>query len=370
VTNPLALSESVSVGPSIQNVIVTTKGNPGALAHGAKFVYSKVLKGFAASLPQEAIEALKRNPNVISIERDATISIGGIQSGAPWNLDRIDQRTASLDGLYHYDRTGLGVHAYVIDTGIRSTHADFNGRVSAGQDFTGEGSTEDCQGHGTHVAGILGGTWWGVAKAVTLHSLKVFPNCTGTTETSVIIAAVDWVTGNAERPAVVNMSIEGELSPTLNAAVQTSISSGLTYAVAAGNGAVDACTISPASVPQALTVGSTLISPGTGLDRRDAGTNYGSCIDIFAPGVGVTSAWNTDDTATLTMSGTSMSAPLVAGVVALYLQGKPFALPAEVSDSIKAYSSRSVVTASQGVNCNLLFSGRSLQTGRIPKCPR
>lgn len=331
--------------------------------------FHHALNGFAVALTEPQIAALAKNPNVKSIEPDVKVTLADVQLSPRQGLDRIDQRTTAFDGQYIYDRTGIGVDAWIIDTGIRATHSEFTGRVGVGVDFTGLGSTDDCNGHGSHVAGILGGTVFGVAKGVTLHPLRVFPPCADTTSESTVIAAVDWVTGNATLPAVVNMSIEGPLSSALNTAVANSIAAGFTYTVAAGNDNSDACNYSPASVAGALTVGNALVT-ATLVDKRDGTSNFGNCVDFFAPGYVVQSAWITSDTATAYLSGTSMSAPHAAGVAAMYLQGRPTASPAEVSDSLKAYTTRSVVTLSNSANCNLLFSGRAVQGGHIGRCPK
>lgn len=364
---------SVARGP--MGVIVTlrsAKASDVARAHGItpRFIYSHALNGFAANLSDGAISGLSRNPHVQSIEPDGIIGLAGVQSGASWNLDRIDQRTVALDGLYHYDRTGAGVHAYIIDTGIRASHSDFTGRASGGADFTGLGSTDDCNGHGTHVAALVGGAIWGVAKDILLHPLRVF-GCQGDTPESVVIAAIDWVTANAERPAVVNMSLSGLASenPSLSQAVENSIATGVTYTIAAGNNGLDACSHSPGNAPSALTVGSSMITAG--VDRRDPTTNFGNCIDLFSPGFNIISAGILSDTATQYMSGTSMASPHVAGVAALFLEGNPLASPLAVADAIKGGVTHSVVTLSQSSNCNLLFSGSSTtEPRRARKCPK
>jgi len=248
------------------------------------------------------------------------------QSPATWGLDRIDQRNLPLNNSYTYNFTGAGVHAYIIDTGIRVSHQQFAGRTGNGFTSINDGQgTNDCNGHGTHVSGTVGGTTYGVAKGVTLHPVRVL-SCSGSGSNSGVIAGVDWVTNNHASPAVANMSLGGGISSALDTAVNNSINSGVTYAIAAGNSNANACNFSPARVANALTVGST-----TNTDARSSFSNFGTCVDIFAPGSSITSSWNTSDTATNTISGTSMATPHVAGVAALYLQqfgGSPAAVAA------------------------------------------
>jgi subtilisin family serine protease len=291
--------------------------------------YSAALNGFSATLPPAAVEALRRNPHVWFVEADQVVSIDASQSPATWGLDRIDQRALPLNNTYTYNTTGAGVTAYIIDTGIRTSHNEFGGRASIGKDTVGDGQNgNDCHGHGTHVAGTVGGTTYGVAKGVSLVAVRVL-NCSGSGTTAGVIAGVDWVTANALKPAVANMSLGGSASSSLDTAVNNSINSGVTYAIAAGNSNKNACNYSPARVAAAVTVGAT-----TSTDARASYSNYGSCLDLFAPGSSITSAWYTSNTATNTISGTSMASPHVAGVAALYLQTNTGASPATVRNAI------------------------------------
>lgn len=316
------------------------------------FVYTKALQGFAATLPEQALQGLLHNPNVELIEADQAITLDAeaTQSYPTWGLDRIDQRDLPLDNLYTFTNTGNGVTAYIIDTGIRFSHNEFAGRATFGYDAIGDGRNgEDCDGHGTHVAGTVGGATYGVAKSVSLVAVRVL-NCKGSGTMSGVIAGVDWVTGNSAGASVANMSLGGGASTALDSAVNNSIASGVTYAVAAGNSKKDACRYSPSRVLAAITVGAT-----TSVDARASYSNYGRCLDLFAPGSSITSAWNTSDSASATISGTSMATPHVTGVAALYLQNNSAATPAAVSAALSGNATAGVVSNAGKGSPNLLL---------------
>jgi subtilisin family serine protease len=272
---------------------------------------------------------LSNDPRVIFVEQDSIMEANITQSNPPWGLDRIDQRDLPLSQTYSYTTTGAGVNVYIIDTGIRRTHTQFGGRAFIGFDAIGDGqNTNDCNGHGTHVAGTVGGSTFGVAKGVRLFAVRVL-SCNGSGSNSGVIAGVNWVTSNHIDPAVANMSLGGGASTALDSAVRNSIAAGVTYAVSAGGSNTNAANFSPARVAEAITVGSSTIS-----DARSSFSSFGSVVDIFAPGSSIPSAWFTSDTATATLSGTSMASPHVAGVAARILQGNPGASPATVRNEI------------------------------------
>ena len=330
-------------------------------AHGAvhRFTYTHAIKGFAAAMNEAAATALARNPQVAYVEQDQVMQAVTTETNATWGLDRIDQRALPLSGTYSYTPSGAGVTAYIIDTGIRFDHAEFGGRAVAGIDeVTAGGSAVDCNGHGTHVSGTVGGTTYGVAKSVRLVAVRVL-DCSGSGTTSGVIAGIDWVTANHATPAVANMSLGGGASSSLDDAVRQSIASGVTYAIAAGNSNADACSSSPSRVTEALTVGAT-----TSTDARASYSNYGTCLDIFAPGSSITSAWYTSTTATNTISGTSMATPHVTGTAALYLETNPSASPSAVADAIIAAATTGVVTgAGTGSPNRLLYSPLTVPSG-------
>ena len=326
------------------------KMNRGRKGH----VYKRAIKGFSATLSEKQAEKIAEDPRVAYVEEDGEVSIEATQTGATWGLDRIDQRDLPLNSTYNFNTTASGVKAYIIDTGILTTHTDFGGRAISGFDAVdGALPATDCNGHGTHVAGTVGGNTWGVAKGVTLVAVRVL-SCTGSGSNSGVIAGVDWVTSDhvAGQPAVANMSLGGGISTALDDAVRRSIADGVTYAVASGNSNTDACTSSPSRVAEAITVNSS-----TTTDARSSFSNFGTCTDIFAPGSSITSAWYTSTTATNTISGTSMATPHVAGVAALVLAGNPSASPATVWATIRDSSTLNKITnPGSGSPNRLLFS--------------
>ncbi len=331
-----------------------------ARRYGAEIshVYTNALKGYAAVLPAGAVEGIARSPQVAWVEADGVATADATQTSPPWGLDRIDQRSRPLSGTYTYSNTGAGVKAYIIDTGIRLTHNEFGGRAITGFDaITSGGTASDCNGHGTHVSGTVGGSTYGVAKSVTLVAVRVL-DCGGSGSWSQVIAGIDWVTGNhaAGQPAVANMSLGGSGNSSVDAAVSNMIADGVATSVAAGNGnqggrQQDACRFSPARVSAAMTIGAT-----DSTDRKATWSNYGDCVDWFAPGVSILSSWSTSNTATNTISGTSMATPHTTGVAALYLQSNSGASPAAVRDALYANTTKGVVTSSSTANNHLLFT--------------
>lgn len=292
-------------------------------------VFNHALQGFSAEMTPEAAEAMSNDPEVLFIEEDSYISVNATQHNAPWGLDRVDQRNVPLNNSYNYVKTGAGVHVYVIDSGIRATHVEFAGRATADYDSMYDGQNgNDCHGHGTHVAATIGGSSYGVAKNVRIHGIRVV-GCNGIGTVSTAVEGIDWVTANHVSPAVANMSMGSAASPLMDFAVQGSIDEGVTYVAAAGNAAADACQVSPARLGSVITVGASDQN-----DVRAPFSNFGACVDLFAPGAGVLSAWAWNDTASFTASGTSMSAPHVAGAVALYLEDNPNATPAQATTGV------------------------------------
>ena len=291
--------------------------------------FNHAINGFAAYMTEQQALSLSEDSRVRFVEEDSVVEALATENNPPWGLDRIGQRDLPLNHVYSYTTTGAGVNAYIIDTGIRRTHTQFGGRALVGFDAVGDGqNTNDCHGHGTHVSGTVGGSTFGVAKNVRLFAVRVL-SCSGSGSTSGVIAGVDWVTAHHISPAVANMSLGGGVSTALDTAVRNSISSGVTYAIAAGNSNTNAASSSPARVTEAITVGAT-----TTTDARSSFSNFGSVVDVFAPGSSILSAWNTSDTATNTISGTSMATPHVAGVVARFLQANPGATPAQARNDI------------------------------------
>jgi subtilisin family serine protease len=313
-------------------------------------VYHSALKGYSASIPSALLAALASDGRVAAVELDGLMHINTTQASATWGIDRLDQRNLPLSGTYTYNNTGAGVTAYIIDTGIRVSHTEFGGRATSGHDFVdNDNNADDCHGHGTHVAGTVGGGTYGVAKGVSLVAVRVL-DCGGSGASSTVIAGIDWVTQQhqAGQPAVANMSLGGSADAALDTAVRNSIADGVSYAIAAGNGniigmPVNSCSQSPARVAEAMTIGAS--------DQNDAKasfSNYGTCVDWHAPGVNIVSAGIASDTATATMSGTSMASPHTAGVAALYLQTNPTASPAAVRQALFDLTTKGKVTGTGG----------------------
>jgi subtilisin family serine protease len=335
--------------------------------------YKSAIQGYAAHMTEAQAKKLAASPDVKLVAQNKRYSTSDTQLNTPsWGLDRLDQIFAPLNKRYTYPNTASNVHAYVIDTGIRVTHSEFGGRATSGYDFVdNDANADDCDGHGTHVAGTIGGANYGVAKSVQLVAVRVL-NCEGSGDTAGVVAGIDWVTAHAVKPAVANMSLGSDLDTVLDMALNNSINAGISYAVAAGNDSADACDSSPAHVSNAITVGAS-----DQLDFRATFSNWGGCVDIFAPGDAIPSAWNTSDTATNTISGTSMASPHVAGAAALALSANPTWTPTQVRNflvyggtrrvvrNVAAYAGTTDVMLRVGVNPVPQVTGlRSLTNGK------
>jgi subtilisin family serine protease len=358
--NPTAVAPEApalsAAGAAGDYVVVLREGaNPRSVAAIAgvhpRFVYGAALNGFAGTLTQGQLNALQRNPNVAYVEHDAPVQLFATQTTLySWGIDRVDQRTLPLSTTFSWNAEGAGVNVYVLDTGIRLSHLDFTGRAAyipngSNGDFVGDGygSAADCHGHGSHVAGTAAGTYSGVAKGAFVWGGRVV-NCNGGGNVSMAIAAVDWITANGLRPAVVNMSLGYGNVQSLRDAVENSVAAGVNYAVAAGNGNFggipqDACSEAPAGAPNAITVGST-----TSSDAESSFSNFGTCVKILAPGSSITSSSHTADNGLVTMSGTSMASPHVAGVVAQYLSTNPLATPSQVMSELINNSTKNAIS--------------------------
>jgi subtilisin family serine protease len=342
-----------------QSLTASLAARAGAKVH---YSYANAIRGFAGQMSPEAAAELARDPRVKLVEQDQVMRSSTTQSGATWGIDRIDQRALPLSSTYTYSGTGAGVTAYIIDTGILIGHSEFGGRASYGDNevidatHPTKADAADCNGHGTHVSGTVGGATYGVAKNVLLVAVRVL-SCAGSGSNSGVIAGVDWVTANHAPSAVANMSLGGGASTALDNAVSNSIASGVTYGIAAGNGfyglfAQNACSTSPARVPSAITVSAT-----DNKDTKPSWANVGTCVDIFAPGINITSSWYSSPTATNTISGTSMATPHVVGVAALYLEGHPGAAPSAVASALVAGATAGVVKSpGSGTPNRLLYT--------------
>ena len=325
----------------------------------------KVLKRFpmlnGMLIETDNPDALKRE-GVAYVEPNLRMHILASQNGATWGIDRIDSRSGT-DGIYKYSETGVGVNVYVVDTGILPTHTEFTGRIGSGYSALGDGSTTDCNGHGTHVSGTIAGTTYGIAKQAVIHPVRVL-GCDGSGQTSGVIDGIEWVAANAQRPAVANMSLGGSKLQSLNDAVAKAIAKGVVFVVAAGNSSDDACNYSPASTPEAITVAAA--------DKSDISasfTSFGSCVDVYAPGVSITSAGISGNSSTATMSGTSMASPHTAGAVALLLQKSPGASPAAITSQLINNATRGAISSVPAATPNLFIFTNPGSGGGDPTPP-
>lgn len=322
--------------------------------------YKTVLKGGVYQMSADEAQKLAQDPSVELVEEDQVMSINATQNNATWGIDRSDQRNLPLSGTYTYNTTASNVNAYIIDTGILNSHSDFSGRSSSGIDTVdNDGDANDCNGHGTHVAGTVGSDTWGIAKGVNLIGVRVL-NCQGSGSNSGVIAGMDWVADNHVKPAVANMSLGGGASTASDQAVARMTQAGVTTVVAAGNDNSNACNYSPARAASAITVGST-----TSSDSRSSFSNYGNCLDIYAPGSSIKSTWSNGGTNTI--SGTSMASPHVAGVAALYLAENPNASVSQVTQAITDAATPNKVSDAKSGSPNLLLY--SLFDGSTPPPP-
>jgi subtilisin family serine protease len=346
----VVLNEDI-VGRAALGIEVETEAQRLSSDYGGEVrnIYSSALKGYSVTMSAYQAETLSRDERVAFVEEDSQVSIASTQTNAGWNLDRVDQRNLPMDTNYTYTGTGAGAHVYIVDTGVRVTHQDFGGRANVVFDAINDGQL-DCNGHGTHVAGTVGGATYGVAKGVSIHSARVL-RCDGSGQISDIVAAIDWITAHRINPAIVNISITaGGAIPSMETALSNSFASGVLYTVSAGNTADDACNYSPGRTPVAITVGATWQ-----IDERAPYSTYGPCVDIFGPGYEIVSAGNASDTATRQLNGTSMAAPLVAGVAAIYRAANPSATAATTSQAVLNNATAGLVTSAGAGSANRLI---------------
>ena len=346
---------------TFRSSVADVRGEGVAIAaqHGGRvlFTYEYALRGIALEIPAQRLDALRRNPRVERVTPDGVLLAAGVQAPTPsWGLDRLDQRTRPMNGSYTYPGTGAGVRVYVLDSGLRTTHSDFAGRIGTGYSVFTSG-LEDCNGHGTHVAGTAGGTTFGVAKGVTIIPIRLL-DCEGAGSKAGFIAGVDWMIAHRLLPAVANASLQYGPDVDMDQAINNAVNSGIVFVVAAGNYGSDACLTSPSRVPAALTVAATDSFDVRGTFPSGNRSNWGACVDLFAPGVAIKSAWHTSTGATNILSGTSMATPHVAGAAALYLAGHPSASPAAVATALLSAATVDLVTdPGLGTPNRLLYAG-------------
>lgn len=366
VAGPANAAEGTIVGAGVEGAVPNsyivvldedsdTRAQSLASEFGGRVGYEyTTLHGFSVELSEKQAKRLAADPDVAYVEQNRTVRVAETQANPPsWGLDRVDQRALPLNQAYNYTTTASNVHVYVLDTGVRATHQTFGGRVRQGYDFIDNDTTaQDGYGHGSHVAGTIAGSQYGVAKGAAIYPVRVLNN-QGSGTTAQVVAGINWITQNAVKPAVANASLGGSGSTAIDTAVRDSVASGVTWVVAAGNSNTNASSFSPARVTQAITVGAT-----TSSDARASYSNYGSVVDLFAPGSTITSAWNTSDTATYTGNGTSFASPHVAGAAALYLSANTTATPAQVQTALVNRATTGVVgNPGSGSPNRLLYTG-------------